>query len=84
MGNAYLTMRISVSPEGVTTPLAVENEHGRIYEVQVIKQKKLNYGIGEYTSSSEFLVYMLNWLNSIDNNNIHAIINQIIRLEVSS
>ena len=47
MEKVYLTMRISVSPEGVTTPLAVENEHGRIYEVQVIKQKKLNYGIGK-------------------------------------
>ena len=49
MEKVYLTMRISVSPEGITTPIAVENEHGRIFEVKVIKQKKLDSFTMRYT-----------------------------------
>ncbi|MEL7608123.1 MAG: hypothetical protein AAGU74_01295 [Bacillota bacterium] len=49
MEKVYLGVNIFVSPAGITTPISVQNEHGRTYDVQVITRRNVDALTVRYT-----------------------------------
>lgn len=49
MEKVYLGVNIFVSPEGIATPISIQNEHGRTYDVKVITRRNIDALTERYT-----------------------------------
>lgn len=49
MEKVYLAVNVFVSPEGITTPTSIVNEHGRVYPIKVKTRKRQDDYTMRYT-----------------------------------